>query len=267
MQAYNSTDQRLHLLSQTIAKANRTYVTSKPDDSHTNLYFDQLDNRIVGHWINNGKEKIIVSLNLVTLDFEWLNGSQEVVSTITTIGRTIKDFESEIESKLAEINLKPEGFIDELHYQIPDYSFSKDKISPITEANMSAWKSYRNLANELCALVLGDLQLEDDIRIWPHHFDTGIYVKVNEKLGMGFGLAMEDSMAGAPYFYMSGYPLHGSFEYINLPKMISGRWEIGEHWSGSILPIDKLKNGLYKDNMETINDYLSKSINWFLNRS
>ncbi len=267
MQAYNNIDQRLHLLIQTIAKANRTYVTTKPDDSHTNLYFDELDNRLVGHWINNGQEKLMLTLNLETLDLEWLNDTKELIYSVPTTGRLVADFESEIESKLPEINLRAQGFIDGLHYQIPDYPFAREPISSIDKASMDDWKSYRNLANELCALVLGDLQLEDDIRIWPHHFDTGIYVEVSKKLGLGFGLAMEDNIAGAPYFYMSGYPLQGSLEYSGLPELITGGWEIGENWSGSILPINKLKNGLYEDNKDAVNDYLSKSINWFVSRS
>ena len=50
MEGYTYADQKLHFLTQVIAKANRSYVPTKPDDSHTNLYFDTLDNRIVGRW-------------------------------------------------------------------------------------------------------------------------------------------------------------------------------------------------------------------------
>jgi hypothetical protein len=263
MQAYTKTDQQLHLLSQTIAKANRTYVSSKPDDSHTNLYFDALDNRIDGHWINNGKEKIILTLNLNPQQFEWLNESRECIYAVTTFGKAIDEIENEIAGRLPDLGLNPKGFIDKLHFDIPEYPFAKEPVEEIDNAELNEWKSYRNLANELCALVLGDLQLESEIRIWPHHFDTGIYVEIAGKLGLGFGLAMEDSMAGAPYFYMSGYPLHGTIEYNNLPELTNGRWELGEYWKGTILPLNKLKSGLFEENKNTINDYLSNSINWF----
>ncbi len=52
MQAYIKTDRQLHWLSQVIAKINRTYVPKKNDDSHTNLYFDNLGKRITGRWID-----------------------------------------------------------------------------------------------------------------------------------------------------------------------------------------------------------------------
>ena len=123
MQAYNKTDQQLHWLSQTIAKANRTYVTSKPDDSHTNLYYDDLDNRILGRWINNGREQVMLTLNLETLDFEWLNSAKEVVLSFSTIGKVTKDIENEMAESLPDIYLNPDGFTDKLHFEIPDYPF------------------------------------------------------------------------------------------------------------------------------------------------
>jgi len=87
---------------------------------------------------------------------------------------------------------------------------------------------------------------------------------VRQKVGLGFGLAMEDSMAGAPYFYMSGYPLQGTIEYNNLPQMESARWTTGEHWQRAILTLDKLTSGNFDDNRQVIIDYLLNAINWFI---
>jgi hypothetical protein len=260
---YNKTDQRLHLLSQTITKANRTYIAPKEDDSHTNLYYDELDNRIVGRWISNGSQNMMLTLNLETLQFEWLDYRKEVVQSVATIGRAISDIENDLSESLQAIGLNSKGFTEGLHYQIPDYPFAKEPVLAIDKTDMNHWQSYRNLANELCGLVLGYLGKEEEIRIWPHHFDTGIYAEVDQKVGIGFGLAMEDSMAGAAYFYLSGYPLQGTFEYKNLPSLASGRWEVGEHWQGAILPITNLSSGLFSENREAISEYLLNSIKWF----
>ena len=262
MKNYNKTDQQLHWLCQTIAKANRSYVTSQPDDGHTNLFYDDLDNRIVGRWINNGREHIMLTLNLATLHFEWQNSAKEVVQSVAAIGKSASDIESELAAELPDIFLNPQGFTDHLHFQIPKYSFAGEPIQAIDEADILEWKTYRKLANVLCGLVLGYLELEGEIRIWPHHFDTGIYVEVNQKLGIGFGLAMEDSMAGAPYFYLSGYPIHGTLEYNNLPELSNGRWEVSDNWKGAILPLDELSSAIFEENRQVISDYLLKSINW-----
>jgi hypothetical protein len=263
MQAYNKTDQELHLLSQTIAKANCTYVPSKEDDSHTNLYFDAENSRIEGRWINNGTENLMLTLNLDTLQFAWLNEAKECIKSVTTIGRTVEEIENEVAVELAALKLNPTGFTDDLHFEITKYPFAKMQFAAISQADLSEWKSYRHLANELCTKVLENIQLESEIRIWPHHFDTGIYVKLQNKIGLGFGLAMEDSMAGASYFYMSGYPEQGSLDFDNLPELISGRWETGEYWQGAILPLTILKNGIYEENKRAIDDYLLKSLDWF----
>ena len=262
MQEYNKTDKQLHWLCQTIAKANRTYVTSKPDDSHTNLFYDDLDNRIVGRWINNGRQHMMLTLHLETLHFEWLNSAKEVVQSYATVGKVAGDTEKEIEAGLPEIYLNPKGFTEKLHFEIPNYSFASEPIQSIPKASIHEWKTYRKLANVLCGLVLGYLELEGDIRIWPHHFDTGIYVEIGQRLGIGFGLAMEDSMAGDPYFYLSGYPIHGTLEYSELPSLQNGKWEVSEHWQGAILPLSELTSGIFEENRQAISDYLLKSINW-----
>ena len=70
---YTNTDQKLHLLCQIIAKANRTFVPTKKDGSNTNLAYNMLKNRIEGRWIKASSGKIILSLNLSNFQFEWID--------------------------------------------------------------------------------------------------------------------------------------------------------------------------------------------------
>lgn len=53
MRGYNHIDQHIYQLSQIIAKANRTFVQKKADDSHINLFYDSLSHRIYGRWIKS----------------------------------------------------------------------------------------------------------------------------------------------------------------------------------------------------------------------
>lgn len=264
MEGYTYADQKLHFLSQIIAKANRSYVPSKPDDSHTNLYFDTLDSRIVGRWINNGKDQLLLTLNLSTYELEWLNSHKEPVLTVSTLGKTMTEVENEMDSRLGDLNLKPQGFKDPLHFKIPDYSFANEPISEIDDIHLRVWKSFRQLANRLSFLVMGDVQIVGEVRIWPHHFDTSMYVELGQNLGLGFGLAMKDEMIEHPYFYMTGRRIHGQLKYENLPEMEAGRWEMNDKWKGSVLPLTALSNGSFSENRQVITDYLSKSITWFV---
>ena len=258
MLGYNNTDQQLHHLCQVLAKAGRTFVPKQEDDSHTNLYYDSVANRIITHWISSAKVPVVLALTLNSLHFEWQNSANEVLQSFPSIGKTRHEVEIAINKQLEQLGLESDDFLDDLHFEIPKYLFANDRIKDIPKADMLVWKKYRKLANTNCLAVLGHLQVAGEIRIWPHHFDTGIYVEVEHRIGIGFGLAMQDNMAGVPYFYMSGYMLNeGTLKYENLPKFDKGRWEIGEHWNGAILPINEIVD------LDT-NDYLSNSLDWFL---
>jgi len=133
---YNNTDQRLHWLSQTIAKANRTYVAKKEDGSHTNLYYDDLDNRLIGRWINNGSEDFMLTLNLATLQFDWLDSKKQEVHSVAALCQVISDVESELADILTTLGLEPTGFNEPLHFQIPEYSFASEPVESIEQTDI-----------------------------------------------------------------------------------------------------------------------------------
>jgi len=267
MNDYIKTDQQLHWLCQTIAKANRSFVPSKDDDSHTNLYFDSLGNRILGRWFDTENGKIMLTLNLSNLQFEWLNSAYQVVSFFKTIGKNIDAVEKEIDHNLGKLGLSSNGFTDKLHFEIPDYSFTTKAVKAINEKDLKEWKYFRNLANELCLELLGYLQIDGEIRIWPHHFDTGIYIETHTGMGIGYGLAMSDALVGDPYFYMTGYPESGSLEFKELPSFLIGKWETSEDWKGGVLPLSEIKSLPKEESENAIDDFLSKAVNCFLKKS
>lgn len=259
MQEYNNTDQQLHFLCQPIAKANRTFVPKKEDDSHTNLYFDSVEDRIIGRWINSPEfGMVILTLNLSNLQFEWLNSSNDKIESVNPLNKILGEVENELSFNLKKLGLNPFGFSDDLHFEIPDYPFASGQIKPIISKDIDRWKYYRKMANEACDWVCNQLKKEAETRIWPHHFDTGIYVPL-ERVGIGFGLAMKDSMAGDAYFYISGYPLKGEINYNDKPSLEKGKWEIGEHWKGAILRLSDLS-----DSDHDLAKFLATTSNWFL---
>jgi len=259
MQDYTSTDQQLHILSQVIAKANRTFVPSKEDDSHTNLGFDSLANRIVGHWIETPTGQCLLTLNLSNQNFEWINNKQDIVLSTETIGKTISEIQKEISSSLSVLELNPDGFIDDLHYEIPTYSFTGNPVQKMNKEDLVLWTHYRLLANEACGAILNYLSVSGEIRIWPHHFDTGIYVAANPNIGIGFGLAMEDQMAGAPYLYMSGYPSNGDLDFKNVKELPFGKWILSDYWNGAIITLEELDSF-----PRAGTTFIIEALNWYL---
>lgn len=259
---YTVLDQQLHQLSQILAKANRSFIPALEDDSHTNLAFDSLGKRILGRWIQSESGKIMLTYQLTSQNFEWIDENYQVLLTINSINKTISEIESEISYKLSEIHLDDTTFLQPMHYEIPEYSFKGEKIGLFSEGQLNAWMHYRLIANEASHALLGHLALDAEIRIWPHHFDTGLYTNVNSNLGIGFGLAMEDQMAGAPYFYMAGYGLQSPISYDQLDHLSFGRWEISPHWNGAILPLNELD-----ENPLSGAQFIQEALNWFLKTS
>lgn len=261
MQGYNHIDQHIHQLSQIITKANRTFVPKQADDSHTNLYFDSIARRVYGRWINAEKGNIILALNLQSFSFEWINDALKVIQIHSIQGKTSSKIEQSIADALPEIGLRAKDFRNDLHFKISEYPFLNEPFSNFEAKDLTQWEHYRSLGNKACFALLGLLQATSEIRIWPHHFDTGIYVEPNKNVGFGFGLAMEDSMVGIPYFYFSGNELNGhAIDYNIVPELTFGHWIINHHWKGAVLPLPDLE----KDNSKTIHVFLKEVALWFL---
>jgi hypothetical protein len=265
MQDYNKADQQLHVLCQIIGKANRTFVPEKTDESHTNLYFDSWGNKILGRWIRTESGNVIVALDLNTFNFEVLSSSRKKILTVSSVGRTIEEIEIEFETLLPKAGIDPTGFRAPMYHEIPAYSFSKKPQEAIEQKALDQWKYFRKLANQACYNFLGYAQTESEVRIWPEHFDTGVYFEYNGKIGIGFGFAMKDNMAGEPYFYMAGYPKKGSLVFENIPKSSNWKWELGEHWKGAILPVTMLEKESDSQIEKILSDYIIQNFHWYAN--
>lgn len=267
MKAYNKVDQQLHLLCQVIGKANRSYVPEESDESHTNLYFDPWGNKILGRWIQTGSGSVLLALDLYTLRFEILHSSRKIILTVSSPGKTMEEIEEEFETALPIAGLDPTGFRAPMPHAMPDYSFRNKPQEALDAQALDQWKYFRKLANQSCYHFLGYAQAESEVRIWPEHFDTGVNFQYAGKLGIGFGLAMEDSMVSEPYFYMAGYPKTGSLVFENLPESPMWKWELGEHWRGAILPFSVLEKASYSQAEMILSAYIMQNFDWHVNAS
>lgn len=263
IQLYIQTDRQLHWLCQIIAKANRAYVPAKEDDSHTNLYFDPVGNRIVGRWVETSGGRFLLALNLSDLHFEWLDDRQRRQKAVSVPGKDGRSLERDVARFFATAGLDEELFFRPLHYDIPDYGFQAGGIAEFSEEGLDRWAFFRQLANTACDSFLGFLQARGETRLWPHHFDTGVYAPAHDNLGIGLGLAMEDPLVGQPYFYLAGYPAQGSIQYTGLPHLSEGRWETGNQWQGAVLPLDHFNNRL-TDTTSILHRFLLDTTSWFL---
>lgn len=220
----------------------------------------------MGRWMERSSGNSILTLNLSNFCFEWLDERRRVVQSIPALKKGDRQIQQEVAQHIADQGIDTSLFWEPLHYEIPDYGFQRQGIVGIFKDGLEQWKYFRKLANATCEAALGFLQTPGETRIWPHHFDTGIYVPATKRIGIGFGLAMEDEMAGQPYFYLAGYPSQGAIDYSELPRLPRGRWEIEKQWKGAILPLDELHSD-YAAAEQATHQFIAQTISWLLGKS
>ncbi len=259
---YIQADQQLHRLCQIIAKANRTYVHPKKDDSHTNLGFNPDRGHISGRWIETEQNKIRLILRLMDVCFVWLDEAGNNLQTVSTAKKHIDEIENQLRKTLKKEGLDSSKFQEPMHYEIPDYPFMGQSVALLSRLALNDWVYWRTIANEACDYLLKSFNQNEEIRIWPHHFDTGIYMDLNEKLGIGFGFAMKDDHVGAPYFYATCYPKEGEADYSEINELSYGRWVVDD-WHGAVLSLKELQMTSKKEANDIIHTFIDETMNWY----
>lgn len=263
MNTYTETDRQIHQLSQILAKLGRSLVPKKDDDSHTNLYWEPIQQRLLGRWISTSSGKVMPALYLERMSFQWLDQQMKVIKDISLINKNYHEAETLVENSSYSIGIDKPNLMAPLHFEIPDYPFIKLPIEKIEADALTNWSCFRSLANHILRDIGQSLQKEVEVRIWPHHFDTGIFFQWNDTLGIGAGLAMKDDMAGAPYFYISGNIRDSQIDYSKAANLSKGKWIKDGPWKGGILPIDQLKSG---NDFQSLQDFYQQSLDFLLDR-
>lgn len=133
------------------------------------------------------------------------------------------------------------------HYEIPTYPMDQgDPYSKPAESAQHVLASYRSNADLLLSLIAGKFPKSGSVRIWPHHFDTGISIplvhnsqkEVTQSLGIG--MAIPDEHLGDYYFYVTPFNKEKDQRYEKLPELEGGGVWKKEGWVGAVLPLSKV---------------------------
>lgn len=238
MSTYTTTDRTLHRLSQILAKAGRSFVPAREDDSHTNFYFDPMSSRLLTQSLGETGRRL--AFNLYNSTFEWVDARTHTTLIIKLAGQTYEQLENIIAGQLLATQLDDKDYRRPLHYDFPAYDDLPKTYTAFPDDAVTEWCHYRRMANQAATALLGYLNAEGQPRIWPHHFDTGVYAVVANDVGIGFGLAMNDDLVKTPYFYLAGYPQNGTFDYSQAPSLTQGEWHETNGYKGAVLPINAL---------------------------
>lgn len=230
-----------HYAAQWLARAARAYITPKPDDSHTNLGWDNGFGGFTTHPLPDGAS-LGLRLRDLTLVIIGMNGG-----TLSLNGRTDADVRAWLGRCLTGRCLNAPALDALSPYEMPDFAVAGGAPYSIPGDDalgmLAAWYANANLVLDDArqALVARGLNVPS-VRCWPHHFDLDTLVYFATKTPddvrtMGAGFSPGDEYYDEPYFYVSVYPAPDVPMLPRLPAI--GHWHAHD-FTAAVAPAHRI---------------------------
>ena len=221
-----------HYATQWLARTARAYIPPEPDDSHTNLDWNDSFNGFITHPF--AKDQAL-GLRLPDLTLALLKARQTVQS-LSLHGHSDAEVRDWLGVRMRELKLSPEALDKALPYELPPHPLAQGGrydaalVEPLRE--LAAWyaNGFHALGGLRKRLVSHGLPAPE-VRLWPHHFDLDCLTVIGDGAAyavptMGAGFSSGDHYYDEPYFYLSLYPRP---ELAALPKLDPpGHWHTQE---------------------------------------
>jgi hypothetical protein len=197
-----------HYALQWLARCARAYVPPQPNDSHTNLGWDEADGGFSTHPLPNGTR---LHLRISDLTLVILNTAGRP-QWLTLHDQTNADVRAWLGHELSAKGFDARKLDDPSPYDMPSHPIAsgvKYSIANLVAAlrDLSVW--YAN-ANSVLGHVRQQLVTRGhdapEVRCWPHHFDLDSLISLGGDQTTGMGFAPGDEYYDEPYFYVSIYP-------------------------------------------------------------
>ncbi len=225
-------EKMMHLAAQYLAAAGISFVQKEADDSHTNLGFSTLDGSMYTWPLNVAGDVLALSYN--TFGLEWR--SHGSTTSFKLDGSTHGEILEWIQQRVADARLdKP--FSYKFHYDLP-YTIADGFTFKLLDTDRLKELMHLRILGQLALeAFLKQEQLVSEIRVWPHHFDTGAYAPLKDRpeRAVGLGLAIPDTLVNDHYFYISGYNGHEGMDTSGFGKLEHGTWH-NNGFKGAVLP-------------------------------
>jgi hypothetical protein len=256
------TDKTLHSLAQYIALTGTNWLPNQPDDSHTNMVWNNERQRLEGRPFEREDQQIQLVVDTSTFSLLFVDGQQHVVASFPIEGKTPAEATSWWQSLMHDWGIVE---IKGLNYTLaePPVPNNTPYAYPV---GLKAWGEWRKLAQTVLTTLNESSGQASEVRIWPHHFDTGVYYSFPgetgaEQAAIWAGYAIADAVSYEPYFYLSGYDSRQHIDFAATRPLTTGTWLNTPSWQGAILPISLVTGA------EQINAFLSESYAWLADKT
>ncbi len=235
----NYCEEYIHRAAQFLAMLGKNYVEQQEDDSNANVGFETKSSRLLSREVA-GDKPFSLALNVPDWKLEILvNG--KVNDEIPLTGNKKEDLFNWLRDQIIQRGLNGEQlkYID--HYDVPDHLIDHGHAFPeVIPTTVDKWIIMRANAQVLLEDLNKLVGIKSEIRIWPHHFDTGIYYPLGDQQAIGAGWAIADTLCDNPYLYIYAWDGNGTIDYSGVPELEHGKWIITDGWQGAVLESTEL---------------------------
>lgn len=265
-------EKMIHKATQLLAWTTHHYKVTQPDDSQNNLSWDPKKRSILSRVIENGEQPFALGLRVDDLQLQFWDAKGQVKEQFPVAGKPIWATFSELMEHLQGWGLKLPADTFRMHYELPEWMYDESPVLLAAPNVVAEWVEQRTLANEELAAVNAYFSSPSEIRIWPHHFDTGGYYPVgsdpqgNTNRSVGTGWAVADAMVEEPYFYIYGWHKEQAFNWKEVPLLedIGGKWMVPEEgWQGAVLPNSALQKLEKQEKSERVRQFFQRTIPFY----
>jgi len=236
-----------HFAVQWLARAARAYVTPRPDDSHTNLGWDDSIAGLTTHALPQGS---VLGLRISDLTLIWSDGPPMTgAPAISLEGRRDADIRQWLGRQLSAKGLDADALDAPSPYQMPEHTLGRG--APYGAAGLAAalaelvaWYGNANdVLGEARRRIVADGIDAPPVRCWPHHFDLDSLISLGSGAPartVGIGFCAGDEYYDQPYFYVSRYPAPDVAVLPSLPPV--GHWHT-HHFTAAVAVADRIVAG------------------------
>jgi hypothetical protein len=196
---------QLHYAAQFATAMGISYLTPRPDDSHTNLGWDPKHEALRSREVRALSHAVRVAVRPLDLTLIVLVDGA-IGQRIPFHGSTIGQVETALRASLAAAGLDGRRLTLRRHYDLPKHPVAAgaafDSTRAADFAELAGW--YGN-----AAALLGELRTRIDgseVRCWPHHFDIATLASIGPGRTSGAGMLPRRRDVPGAYFYVNAYP-------------------------------------------------------------
>ena len=199
--------EQAHHAVQWLARAARAYAPPRPDDTHTNLDWDDQFGGFIAHPLPDGARLGLRIVDLTLALFERSITTPQ--DSFALDGRHDTDACGWLSSHASTRHLDPKALDVALPYMLKARASATYTATVLKEplAGLATWFSNAHAhLGAIRAEIAARGLMPPPVCCWPHHFDLDTLVTVAPGHTTGVGFAPGDDYYDEPYFYVSLYP-------------------------------------------------------------